>query len=656
MMRRVLTAVLLVAAFAAGASAQQATRGTMTTAGQVVQLDTRGASTASIAVSGTWSGTVNFEVVAGGGTDPVTVDCATPAAPGTAVNNTTSGGVWVCPVAGMLAVQARLSDAPTGTVVVDIVSSPAPGQTVAAAGGGGGGNDAASATGSSVPASASYNAVNVGGTLRGQTGTSVGSHYAGAVQIMDGSGNAITSFGGGTQYTQDAALTVSTTVGTMAIGRASEAVPSDVSADGDAVIPWYLRSGAQAMQVTFGGVLATAGNGASGTGVQRVTLASDSTGNVATIGTSVTPGTSAAHLGKAEDAAAGNGDTGVAVWGVAQATPSATAADGDYIALKTDANGRQWVNAINAGTFAVQESGGALTALQLIDNPVGSSTGGSAGTSSALAGGIYNSTPPTLTNGQQAGLQLTSSGALIVSGAGGTTVQYLEDAAHSSGDQTVFVGAIRRDTTPTSSSGAAGDYSAINVDANGRLYTQAVLYNSSGTELSLAGDKAEDSAHSDGDSGPPILSVRRDTAATSAGSAGDYATVNTDSLGRLWTRRGDPCADHARVSVAVIDTSTSGNVEVVALNGSDLIYVCGYSVVVGATGTSVQFVYGTGTACATGETNLTGAWPFAANGGITQANAGVPQFVVPAGNALCVELSAANPIAGHVTYVRTAAP
>lgn len=653
-MRRVLTAVLLVAAFAAGASAQQATRGTMTTAGQVVQLDTRGASTASIAVSGTWSGTVNFEVVAGGGTDPVTVDCATPAAPGTAVNNTTSGGVWVCPVAGMLAVQARLSDAPTGTVVVDIVSSPAPGQTVAAAGGGGGGNDAASATGSSVPASASYNAVNVGGTLRGQTGTSVGSHYAGAVQIMDGSGNAITSFGGGTQYTQDAALTVSTTVGTMAIGRASAAVPSDVSADGDAVIPWYLRSGAQAMQVTFGGVLATAGNGASGTGVQRVTLASDSTGNVATIGTSVTPGTSAAHLGKAEDAAAGNGDTGVAVWGVAQATPSATAADGDYIAFKTDANGRQWVNAINAGTFAVQESGSALTALQLIDNPVGSSTGGSAGTSSALAGGIYNSTPPTLTNGQQAGLQLSSSGALIVTGAAGTT-QYAEDAAHSSGDQTVFVGAIRRDTTPSSSSGAAGDYSAINVDANGRLYTQAVLYNSSGSELTLANDVVEDAAETAGVSGPMVLSVRRDTAASSAGTTGDNATFNTDSLGRLWTRPGNPCNDHARIQTAAISNSTSGNVEVVALNGSDLIYVCGYSLMAGAT-TGVRFVYGTGTACATGETGLTGAWPFAANGGIQQPNTGAPQFVVPAGNAFCTENTGANAIAGHVTYVRTAAP
>lgn len=91
----------------------------------------------------------------------------------------------------------------------------------------------------------------------------------------------VTGGGGGTQYQQDAALTVATTVGTMAMGRASAAVPTDVSADGDAVIPWYLRSGATATQPTYGGVLAVAGNGVSGTGVQRVTLASDSTGQVA---------------------------------------------------------------------------------------------------------------------------------------------------------------------------------------------------------------------------------------------------------------------------------------------------------------------------------------------------------------------------------------
>ena len=41
------------------------------------------------------------------------------------------------------------------------------------------------------------------------------------------------------------------------------------------------------------------------------------------------------------------------------------------------------------------------TSVELIDNAVGSSTGGTAGANSLLAGGVYNSAAPTLTNGQQ---------------------------------------------------------------------------------------------------------------------------------------------------------------------------------------------------------------------------------------------------------------
>lgn len=79
------------------------------------------------------------------------------------------------------------------------------------------------------------------------------------------------------------------------------------------------------------GVTVTMGNGVAGTGVQRVTMASDSTANIATIGTSVTPGTAAANLGKAEDAAAVTGDTGVGVLGVRNDTlASQTSASGDY--------------------------------------------------------------------------------------------------------------------------------------------------------------------------------------------------------------------------------------------------------------------------------------------------------------------------------------
>lgn len=124
---------------------------------------------------------------------------------------------------------------------------------------------------------------------------------------------------------------------------ASAAAPTDVSADADAVRIWALRSGAVATQPTYAGVLSVAGNGASGTGVQRVTIANDSTANIATIGTSVTPGTSAAHLGKAEDAAHASGDTGVMSLGVRSDTAAAASGTtGDYEPFHTDSVGALW--------------------------------------------------------------------------------------------------------------------------------------------------------------------------------------------------------------------------------------------------------------------------------------------------------------------------
>lgn len=89
----------------------------------------------------------------------------------------------------------------------------------------------------------------------------------------------------------------------------------------------------------------TGGNGAVDANTQRVTLANDSTGvlaSVGTIGTSVTPGTSAAHLGKAEDAAHTSADTGVMLLGVRNDNGSTTFSDtnGDYTPIATDSAGR----------------------------------------------------------------------------------------------------------------------------------------------------------------------------------------------------------------------------------------------------------------------------------------------------------------------------
>lgn len=72
-----------------------------------------------------------------------------------------------------------------------------------------------------------------------------------------------------------------------------------------------------------------------------------------------------------------------------------------------------------------------ITSLQLIDNPIGSVGAGTAGTSSFLIGGVFNTSLPTLTTGQQAAIQLDSSGRQIIAPLTNTSVvkAQLEDNA-----------------------------------------------------------------------------------------------------------------------------------------------------------------------------------------------------------------------------------
>lgn len=85
--------------------------------------------------------------------------------------------------------------------------------------------------------------------------------------------------------------------------------------------------------------------------------------SVTAIGTSVTPGTSAAHLGKAEDAAHASGDTGVMALGVRSAAPSERSSgptDGDYEPFATNEVGAVWSSltpSANGGCSTFMASG-----------------------------------------------------------------------------------------------------------------------------------------------------------------------------------------------------------------------------------------------------------------------------------------------------------
>lgn len=112
------------------------------------------------------------------------------------------------------------------------------------------------------------------------------------------------------------------------------------------------------------------------------------------------------------------------------------------------------------------------------------------------------------------------------------------------------------------------------------------------------------------------------------------------------------CDDPSKLVTAVISTAASGNTELVALTTSQTIYVCGINFMAAGT-VNVRLVYGTGSACGTGETGLTGLYPLVAQTGLLIPNTGLGvQMKTPASNALCIELDAGIGVRGSITYVK----
>jgi len=186
---------------------------------------------------------------------------------------------------------------------------------------------------------------------------------ASAVNIQDG-GNSITVDG-----------TVTSNIGTTG-GLALDATLTGGTQQ------TKITDGTDIAQVTAAGALLVDGS--------ATTQPVSGTVAVSSVTTSVTPGTSAAHLGKAEDAVHASGDTGVMSLGVRNDTnATSTSTDGDYSAIAVDLAGNQRVvgnisdNGVDAGA------------------PV-------------KVGAVYNLVQPTYASGDRADLQADSNGNLRV--------------------------------------------------------------------------------------------------------------------------------------------------------------------------------------------------------------------------------------------------
>ena len=159
---------------------------------------------------------------------------------------------------------------------------------------------------------------------------------------------------------------------------------------------------------------------------------------IGAIRTSVTPGTSAAHLGKAEDAAHTTGDTGVMLLAVRESSVtdlSAGNTNGDYEPLQVSATGRLWVSAVvdtalPAGTNAI----GKLAANSGVD--IGD-------------------------------VDITS----ILPGTGASNLGKAEDAAHTTGDVGVMMLGVRAASPTERSAGPTdGDYEPPGINEVGALW------------------------------------------------------------------------------------------------------------------------------------------------------------------------------------------
>lgn len=102
---------------------------------------------------------------------------------------------------------------------------------------------------------------------------------------------------------------------------------------------------------------------------------------------------------------------------------------------------------------------------------------------------------------------------------------------------------------------------------------------------------------------------------------------------------------------AVYDASTSGSTQLVALTSGQTIYVCGF-VIFSAGTVNVNLRYGTGTACATGPTNITPAFQLTAQTGASYGNGEGVVTKTIASNALCINTSAAVAVQALVTYAK----
>lgn len=282
--------------------------------------------------------------------------------------------------------------------------------------------------------------------------------------------------------------------------------------------------------------------------------------------------------------------------------------------------------------------------------PTGGGSAGGGGGGGVVSGAV------SITQGGNTAI-VNGAGALstVCSNCSGSGVSALEDAASANADPGTPAYTVRSDTLGSTTT-TNGDYQPAKSTAVGAQWV--TLASSAGTELTPSVDVTEDAAETAGGTGPMVLSVRRDVAASSASTTGDNATFNTDGTGLLWTRTVDPCTSGAKTFFPInISTATTTEITPSLAGASTNYYVCSLVLVTNAannvaiadddTDNCVSVTSG----MAGGTTAATG-FVLAANGGLTLGNgAGAVMKTGGANRVICIVTSAATQLSGTMSVV-----
>lgn len=119
-----------------------------------------------------------------------------------------------------------------------------------------------------------------------------------------------------------------------------------------------------------------------------------------------------------------------------------------------------------------------------------------------------------------------------------------------------------------------------------------------------------------------------------------------------FTTDGSNCVAAVQSAASIkIDSAAATTAQIVALSTTKAIFVTSFNLYAAGTGT-IKFVYGTGTNCATGGTDLTGAYPMKDAGNISVGSGLGYVLFVPIGKALCITTSATAQISGSLSYAQ----